>query len=138
MPKWIHDRAEHIRRKNPGMDKSQAFAIATQQSHATGHTPKGYGTAEGKSEAKAKYDEPKSAYEQKADPSHKEKSAAADLVFWKGFSDELTKIATMPGAKLPRLPKPTTAIREPAQAVPMRDPLSSMKNTSPPPVTAGA
>ena len=55
MPAFIHDRAEHILAKNPSMDKSQAFAIATQQSHAVGKSPKGYGTVEGKRTAKKKY-----------------------------------------------------------------------------------
>jgi hypothetical protein len=58
MPQWIHDRAEHIRAKNPEMPQSMSFAIATQQSHATGKTPKGYGTAEGREEAKEKYTTP--------------------------------------------------------------------------------
>lgn len=40
------------------MPESQAFAIATQQSHALGKSPKGYGTARGKREAKAKYESP--------------------------------------------------------------------------------
>lgn len=35
-----------------------AFGLATQQSHALGKTPKGYGTAEGRKKAKKKYDEP--------------------------------------------------------------------------------
>jgi hypothetical protein len=68
MPEWMHNRAMHILAKNPEMGKSQAFAIATQQSHATGHTPKSYGTSEGKQEAKAKYDDPKSTYESTSDP----------------------------------------------------------------------
>lgn len=68
MPEWLHNRAMHILAKNPAMGKGQAFAIATEQSHATGHTPKGYGTASAKHEAKAKYDEPKKEYEQKSDP----------------------------------------------------------------------
>jgi hypothetical protein len=80
MPAWIHDRAEHIRKKNPSMPKSQAFAIATQQSHATGHTPAGYGTAEGRKKAKQKYDKP-AEYTQTADPSSKSKKAAADPDF---------------------------------------------------------
>jgi hypothetical protein len=67
MPKWIHDRAKHILAKNPGMPESEAFAIATQQSHATGHSPKGYGTAEGRREAKRKYDTPEDD-EQRANP----------------------------------------------------------------------
>jgi hypothetical protein len=59
MPEWIHNRAEHLLAKNPNMKKETAFAVATQQSHALGKSPKGYGTAEGKREAKAKYDTPK-------------------------------------------------------------------------------
>lgn len=59
MPKWIHDRAEHLLAKNPNMPKSMAFAVATQQSHSLGKSPKGYGTDEGRSTAKAKYDTPK-------------------------------------------------------------------------------
>ena len=59
MPRWIHNRAEHILSKNPSMPKSEAFAIATQQDHATGHTPKGFGTVAGKQKAKAKFDTPK-------------------------------------------------------------------------------
>lgn len=31
MPKWIHDRADHLMAKNPEMSKSMAFAIATDQ-----------------------------------------------------------------------------------------------------------
>lgn len=58
MPKWIHDRAEHLLAKNPDMDKSQAFAIATQQSHSLGKSPKGYGTSKGREEAKEKYETP--------------------------------------------------------------------------------
>lgn len=59
MPKWIHDRARHIQAKNPEMPDSTAFAIATQQAHATGKSPKSFGTAEGRQEAKAKYTTPK-------------------------------------------------------------------------------
>lgn len=58
MPKWIHDRARHIQAKNPEMSESTAFAIATQQAHATGKSPKGFGTTEGRQEAKAKYTTP--------------------------------------------------------------------------------
>ena len=54
--------------KNPEMDKRTAFAIATQQAHAIKHTPKGFGTAEGKKKAKAKYSRPKKNYVQTADP----------------------------------------------------------------------
>ena len=58
MPAWIHDRADHIRSKNPSMPESEAFAIATQQSHALGKSPKGYGTAKGRAAAKNKYKTP--------------------------------------------------------------------------------
>jgi hypothetical protein len=58
MPKWIEERAEHLLARNPEMKKDTAWAIATQQSHALGKTPKGYGTPEGKREAKVKYDTP--------------------------------------------------------------------------------
>jgi len=58
MPEWIHNREQHIRAKNPSMPESEAWAIATQQAHAVGKSPKGYGTAQGKRTAKAKYDTP--------------------------------------------------------------------------------
>lgn len=94
MPSWIHDRAEHIRAKNPGMPESESWAIATQQSHATGHSPKGYGTAQGRSEAKAKYRTPGDDV-QTANPQESSgKSKTAHLLpFLDGFSDELSKIA---------------------------------------------
>ena len=59
MPQWIHQRAEHLLAKNPSMPKSEAFAVATQQSHALGKSPKGYGTAAGRHTAKEKFDTPK-------------------------------------------------------------------------------
>lgn len=93
MPKWIHDRAQHIRQKNPGMPESQAWAIATQQSHAAGKTPVGYGTSEGRKTAKKKYDKPKKSYTQTADPSSKNKTSTIDLSLLKGFSDEMKKEA---------------------------------------------
>jgi hypothetical protein len=40
------------------MPESESWAIATQQSHALGKSPKGYGTSEGRHTAKAKYDTP--------------------------------------------------------------------------------
>jgi len=58
MPAWMHDRADHILSKNPSMPKSEAFAIATQQMHSLGKTPKGYGTESGKATAKAKFKTP--------------------------------------------------------------------------------
>lgn len=58
MPAWIHERAKHILAKNKDATKQMAFAIATQQAHALGKSPKGYGTSEGRSKAKSKYDTP--------------------------------------------------------------------------------
>lgn len=71
MPKWMHDRAEHILAKNPSMPKSEAFALATQQMHSLGKSPKGYGTAEGRATAKAKFDTPKDD-KKTANPGHLE------------------------------------------------------------------
>jgi hypothetical protein len=147
MPKWIHDRADHIRGKNPGMPKSLSFAIATQQAHATGKTPKDYGTEEGKQEAKQKYDEPKREYELKADPSHKTKYSGIDLVLWKGFGDELLKIAaatsvqdvvksSKSGMAKPKMTsKPV--VKEPDPPASTVDQLGSARTIQPPPVTAG-
>jgi len=125
------------------MPKSESFAIATQQAHAAGKSPKGYGTVAGRREAKQKYDEPKREYVQTANPSHKPKTASS-LVLWKGFADELSKIAmTTPGhiTAMAR-PKPikmgrTSMPRDTPPPTPMTDALSSTKITPPPPVTAG-
>jgi len=58
MPAWLHERAKHIQSKNPSMPEGEAFAIATQQSHALGKTPKSYGTVKGREVAKAKFKTP--------------------------------------------------------------------------------
>lgn len=101
MPQWIHDRADHIRAKNPGMPKSESFAIATQQAYAAGKAPKkGFGTSQGKKEARQKYDEPKSEYKKVADPSSRTKTSGISLASLLGFSNELQKLA--------QLPKPTS------------------------------
>jgi len=68
MPEWIHNRAEHLLAKNPSMNKSTAFAIATQQGHKMGKSPKGYGTKKGKKVARAKYDKPRKEYVRGANP----------------------------------------------------------------------
>lgn len=102
MPQWIHDRAKHIQSKNPDMDESTAWAIATQQSHALGKSPKGYGTAEGRSEAKAKYDTPKDD-KKTADPGNSgerfEKKASStpgiSEIAIRAFTDEMAKIANL-------------------------------------------
>lgn len=68
MPQWIHDRAAHIRAKNPEMEESTSWALATQQAHKLGKTPKGYGTPEGRKAAKAKYALPRKEYKKTAAP----------------------------------------------------------------------
>lgn len=77
--KWIHDRAHHLLpdlESRYGQEgKSVAYAIATQQAHKLGKTLKGYGTAEGRQEANAKYGKPRSTYVKTADPV---KKASAD------------------------------------------------------------
>lgn len=50
------------------MPESTAWAVATQQAHASGNSPKGYGTSKGRKSAKAKYDAPKKDYVQTAKP----------------------------------------------------------------------
>ena len=147
MPQWIHDRAKHIRAKNPDMPESESFAIATQQAHASGKSPKGYGTSEGKKEARQKYDSPKSQYTQTAAP--KTKHSATHEAYWSGFMDELEKIsgATTLGdvtkttnkmttlTKKPNMTaKPVT--REPDPPAATLDHFSSSRTMQPPPVTS--
>ena len=149
MPKWIHDRADHIRAKNPGMPKSQSFAIATQQAYAAGKAPKkNFGTPEGKKTARRKYDEPKSSYKKSADPGNIAKTSSVSLAMLLGLSDELQKIAAaatvsdvtksikptgMKPAKLTSKP----VVKEPEPPASTLDHLSSSRTIQPPPVTAG-
>jgi len=86
MPAWIHNRAEHILASNQSMPKSEAFAIATQQSHAVGKSPKSYGTAQGRHVAKAKYPTPKDD-KKTANPGNLDSPKMA------AFASELAKIA---------------------------------------------
>lgn len=91
MPAWIHNRAEHLLAKNPSMKKSTAFAIATQQAHATGKSPKGYGTSEGKREAKKKFDKPKKEYVKTPNPGDKETPKLHDEPKTKWTGSKLVK-----------------------------------------------
>lgn len=148
MPAWIHDRADHIRAKNPDMPKSQSFAIATQQAYAAGKAPKkDFGTATGKKVAKRKYDEPKKEYKKTADPGNIAKTSGVSLAMLIGFSTELQKIAAAttisdvskavkpPGVKPPKLySKPVE--REPDPPASTLDILRSSRTPQPPPVTA--
>lgn len=82
MPKWIDDRARHIREKSDltsryGKEKGEriSWALATQQAHSLGKSPKSWGTSEGRREAKEKYDTPKD----DTRTARPKKSAAASL-----------------------------------------------------------
>lgn len=98
MPAWIHNRAEHLLAKNPAMPKGEAFAIATQQAHSVNKSPKGYGTSEGRSTAKAKFDTPKDDKKTAnpgglTSPKMEKKEASMHIATITAFNDELDKIA---------------------------------------------
>lgn len=114
MPKWIHDRAKHIQEKNPDMDESTSFAIATQQAYKLGKTPKGYGTPEGKRTAKAKYTNPKKDYTMKAAELHKEAVGRLNL------KQLLTNPLVSPVAQAKTITKTTLT---PAQIGGAKDPI---------------
>lgn len=84
------------------MPESESWAIATQQAHATGHTPRSYGTAEGKREAHEKYKTPGDD-EQKAAPKSKTAGISVPLssALVGGFCSELTRIMEKRAGLLP-------------------------------------
>ena len=71
MPDWIHKRRDHIKKENPKMDDSMAWALATEQAYATDKAPKGFGSEKSRKKSKKKYKKSPSSYEQKADPPKK-------------------------------------------------------------------
>jgi hypothetical protein len=90
MPEWIHNREQHIRAKNPGMPESEAWAIATQQAHATGKSPKGYGTPEGRREAHEKYTTPGDD-KKTADPGGVGKKLEKDASIFRAIAPAITQ-----------------------------------------------
>lgn len=87
--KWIHDRAHRIMEESTApMSKSQAYAIATQQAHKVGKSPKDFRTPQGVHEARIKYNEPKAAYQKTA-------HLAAGLPYGKKDKLETTKTASI-------------------------------------------
>ena len=102
--KWVHDRAHRIMREGETGEqyggkkgKSVAYAIAVQQAHKLGKSPKGFKTQTGVRVAKRKFDLPKKEYQK-----------TASLA---GFFDELEKISQAQGlvgaiAKLTRNQQP--------------------------------
>jgi len=134
MPKWIHDRAAHIRAKNPEMSEGQSWAIATQQSHVLKKTPKTYGTKSGRKTATRKYSGGTKSWVSGADPKKigaklvaKEKSAmelsdmptSYEMAKLGGFSDELRKIAAPASGAIGRTAK---AFGEALAGGPRKDP----------------
>ena len=98
MPAWIHNRADRILRKNPNMDESEAFAIATQQAHALGKSPEGYGTSSGRTAAKRKY----------RTPQDDQKTASAFM--WDAFFAEIEKIAVFMPPAASRAARPAASL----------------------------
>jgi len=64
--KFVHDRAHRIMEDNPETPKHVAYAIAVQQGHKVGKTPKDFRTPEGVRTAKKKYELPKAEYQKTA------------------------------------------------------------------------
>ena len=81
---WIYRRAARLREKNPDMEEGTSFAIATQQGHKVGKSPKKFRTAEGVRTAKSKMTGPIKEYRKTA--TINESAIAA-------FVDELEKIS---------------------------------------------
>jgi len=94
--KWVHDRAHRILEDNPETPKGMAYALATQQGHKVGKTPKDFRTAGGVREAKQKYDAPKSEYQKTAEDMRKQIlrnfEGQSKTAMLHGFFDELQKI----------------------------------------------
>lgn len=106
MPAWIHDRAKRLQAKNPDMAESTAWAVATQQSHALGKSPKGYGTEQGRETAKAKY----------KTPGDDKKTAGVSMnsITMAAMADEVAKIAMASKDAEMRLAPPTRLARQPS------------------------
>lgn len=149
MPKWIHDRAAHIQAENPSMPESEAWAIATQQSHSTGHSPKGYGTAEGHDKAKKKYKTPDDDMQQAAPKSKVAGVSLFSSALVGGFCDELENILEKKAGLLPApdnaltqlkstSPKPTMGIKKNITAYSQPKTLPSMSPSQGAQPTAGA
>ena len=64
--RWIHDRAKRLLSKNDDMPKGMAYAVATQQAHKVGKSPKGFRTPEGVRTAKKKMIRPLKEYKKTA------------------------------------------------------------------------
>jgi hypothetical protein len=66
--RWIHDRAHRIMEESEGTPKSMAYAIATQQAHKVGKSPKKFRTPAGVQAAMSKMPGPVKEYKKTAAP----------------------------------------------------------------------
>ena len=113
--RWIHDRAHRIMEESKGTSKSMAYAIATQQAHKVGKSPKGFRTSEGLRTALAKMRGPIKEYKKTA--------------MLRGLFDELEKISQTPAAPSPP-PSPGMGARSPGA---MGTPGGGFGSVTPPP-----
>lgn len=123
--KFIHDRAHRImestsKQYGDKKGKQVAFAIATQQAHATGKSPKDFRTSEGVHTAKKKYDEPE----------NMKKTATGARVLEK-ISCPQDGGLSMPGAETPMVPPPPMPEQSFAQLDDVRAALDEIGKTVP-------
>lgn len=112
--KWIHDRAHGILKDNPETPKAVAYAVATQQAHKVGKSPKDFRTPEGVHEAKMKYDAPKSEYQKTAGIEEQKRLALLAREAMKGgtsFKDVFKKIQSGGKKALAKLAPKETALQ---------------------------
>jgi len=69
---WVSKRVDHLMKRNPDMDKGEAFQVAWNQCYASGQCV-GERAAKSKKTQKKYYKKAPSKYEQTADPKHKKK-----------------------------------------------------------------
>lgn len=137
--KWIHDRAEHILQKGDlqeghgSRSKGIAYALATQQAHKLGKTPKKgagpsgmYGTKQGKKVALKKLDKPRGEYVKT--PAPKEKTAWSALPLFLG----LRKMAA------PQMdPETGLVVKPPTPSLTGKPKAYAQANIVPPPAAKG-
>lgn len=118
--KWVHDRAHHIMNKNKETPKSVAYAVAVQQAHKVGKSPKSFRTGSGVRAAKSKYDFPKKEYKKTA--AHKlalsrlkrlQKEAEATKREVRFRHKDVRRAPTVKGTMRARTPKQKEVIKVP-------------------------
>lgn len=156
MPKWIHDRAMSLKKdmkKTYGPEKAEqvAFAVATQQAHRLGKSPKTFkskvtgkketfGTPVGRAIAKEKFDKPKKEYQKTASLRRAAEELKGLMVISKsaneqmGYSYPQAPTSGMQGPKM--LPTPPPTAQGAAHMMPgmAAAPVGSRPAPTPPPV----